>query len=144
MIQILQAPVPNFAMFDIGNDKFSMVSAKVIIGHFFRSDTIIFFNHLHEESLMNNTVKTFLFNRLDEILESKNEINSHKLSGNIMGQKSPTAIETTILINRFYIFFSLPNAVFPIGPELAARVKIANDLRDGRELVHRRAHWCRD
>ena len=57
-----------------------------------------------------------------------------------MGQKSPTAIETTILINRFYIFFSLPNAVFPIGPELAARVKIENDLRDGRESVHR----CRD
>jgi len=27
---------------------------------------------------------------------------------------------------------------------LAARVKIANDLRDDRELVHRRAHWCRD
>lgn len=104
---------------------------------------LFFINHLRDESLMNNTVKTFLFNRLDEILESKNEINSHKLSGNIMGQKSPTAVETTILINRFYIFL-LPNAVFPIGPELAARVKIANDLRDGRESVHRRAHWCRD
>lgn len=101
---------------------------------------LFFINHLRDESLMNNTVKTFLFNPLDEILESKNEINSHKLSGNIMGQKSPTPIETTILINRFYIFFSLPNAVFPIGPELAARVKIANDLRDDRELVHRRAH----
>jgi len=50
MIQILQAPVPNFAMFDIGNDKFSMVSAKVIIGQFFPERCDYFFNHLHEES----------------------------------------------------------------------------------------------
>lgn len=101
---------------------------------------LFFINHLRDESLMNNTVKTFLFNRLDEILESKNEINSHKLSGNILSKKVRTAVEANVLINRFYIFFSLPNAVFPIGPELAARVKIANDLRDDRELVHRRAH----
>ena len=35
MIQILQTPVPDLEMFDIGNDKFSMVSAKVIIGQIF-------------------------------------------------------------------------------------------------------------
>lgn len=101
---------------------------------------LFFINHLRDESLMNNTVKTFLFNPLDEILESKNEINSRDLTGNILSKKVRTAVEANVLINRFYIFFSLPNAVFPIGPELAARVKIANDLRDDRELVHRRAH----
>jgi len=67
---------------------------------------------------------------LDEILESKNEINSRDLTGNILSKKVRTAVEANVLINRFYIIFSLPNAVFPIGPELAARVKIANDLRD--------------
>lgn len=67
---------------------------------------------------------------MDEILESKNEINSRDLTGNILSKKVRTAVEANVLINRFYIIFSLPNAVFPIGPELAARVKIANDLRD--------------
>lgn len=76
---------------------------------------------------------------MDEILESKNEINSRDLTGNILSKKVRTAVEANVLINRFYIFL-LPNAVFPIGPELAARVKIENDLRDDRELVHRRAH----
>ena len=80
---------------------------------------------------------------MDEILESKNEINSRDLTGNILSKKVRTAVEANVLINRFYIFL-LPNAVFPIGPELAARVKSENDLRDDRELVHRRAHWWLD
>lgn len=55
---------------------------------------------------VNKALKTFLFNQLDEIPESKNEIGSHEFTGNIMSQKLRTGIMATILINRLCTFVS--------------------------------------